>query len=206
MTPRVPFRPVLAAGLAILAAGCSAVEADPNRFERWGEAVASIRISADDAPSADRPGAPPLIAPDLSASRRAGLRQALAVEVIEPEQLWDARLGDLRGAMDVAQPVLQQVSNVAEASGRPLAPDTGEGVLIQLGAYSDEGAARAAFAAAVARAGGRLADAQPVLQRTSTVDGRTLVRLKAGPIPAGAAASACRAAGVTDRWCAVARS
>ena len=76
---------------------------------------------------------------------------------------------------------------------------TPTGRTIQLGAYSSPDAARQAWTRLKASAD--LAALAPVFEPVE-VQGRTLTRLKVGPVPNEAAADVCRAAAVADAWCA----
>lgn len=186
MTPGL-IRPVLVSALALAAAACGAVDSDPHRFERWGEAVASIPVSTTPAPSA--------------AERN--LRPALQVQVMDPHDLWDARDGRLRGVIDAAAPAVAEAVVTAardQITPRPR-PSLRQGMTIQIGAYGSEQAALAAWDAATARAPAAFSGLDPQLEEV-TVSGRQLVRLKAGPVPAADAPAVCRAAGVVDQWCA----
>jgi hypothetical protein len=51
------------------------------------------------------------------------------------------------------------------------------------------------------KASADLAALAPVFEPVE-VQGRTLTRLKVGPVPTEAAAAVCRAAAVADAWCA----
>lgn len=175
------LRPVLVSAAAVALTACGAVERDPHRFERWGEAVAAIPVSTTPAPTA--------------AERN--LRPALQVQVMDPHDLWDARDGRLRGVIDAAAPAVVEAVTVA-AQERPVLR---RGIHIQIGAYGSEQAALAAWDAATARAPAAFDGLEPRLEDV-TVSGRQLVRLKAGPVPAADAPAVCRAAGVTDQWCA----
>lgn len=200
-------RPVLVCGLALALGACGGVENDPNRFESMARAVAEIDVPmtpvSRDAPSVA--AAPP--------SQQAGLRPALTVQVMEPHDLWDARDGALQGALRqaVARTAAEAAPAAAQAAAdavarqashraglRPALPATGGGAVIQLGAFSTEDAARAAWADFGKN--GALAGLTPRFEAVS-VDGKRLTRLKVGPIPAEAAAHLCRAARVTDPWC-----
>lgn len=212
MTPRVPFRPVLALLLAMGLTACGAVESDPNRFENMAERVAAIPLDGSArATPADAPTARP------AADR--GLRPALRVEVLDPHALWDARDGGLDGVIQTASTrvaaaaapavvdgvvteVRQRVDGVARRV--PLRPALrmveADRPLVQLGAYSTEAAARAAWGRLQAGpAAEALQGLSPVLEPVE-VGGRRLVRLKT-PAPAAGAAALCAAAGVDDPWC-----
>jgi len=158
----------------------------------------------------------------------AGQRSPLRVEVMDPHDLWDARDGlrrtirqETATVADAAAPVIaraamgavvQQVSTravdaVRPAQGPGLRPNVSRGpaagphTVIQLGAYSSEAAARAAWTTVRSGAASQaLNGLSPVFER-ATVNGRALTRLKVAA-PATAAVAICRAARVSDPWCA----
>ncbi|NBB61408.1 hypothetical protein GVN18_19200 [Pseudomonas sp. ODNR1LW] len=70
--------------------------------------------------------------------------------------------------------------------------------MIQLGAFSSLAGAQAAWTRLKARAD--LSNLSPVFERVD-IDGRSLTRLKVGPIPVEAASALCAAAQVADPWC-----
>lgn len=72
------------------------------------------------------------------------------------------------------------------------------GRMIQLGAFSSPAGAQAAWARLKARAD--LSNLSPVFERVE-VNGRSLTRLKVGPVPTEAASALCAAAQVADPWC-----
>ncbi|MBF0664926.1 MAG: SPOR domain-containing protein [Brevundimonas sp.] len=203
MTPSLLIRPVLACLAAASLAACGMVEADPHRFETMGEAVAAIPLETE--------GATDAVAARTAAE--AGLRPALQVEVMDPHALWDARDGGLRGmaeaqggrlaaaaapaaARAVVRDVAARIDDAAARTGlRPsTAPRTAaDAALVQIGAYSSEAAARAAWARL------DLDGLSPVFEAVE-VDGRRLTRLKVRT-PADRAAAVCAAAGVDDPWC-----
>jgi hypothetical protein len=209
MTPTDLIRKGLM-GAAMLSLGaCGMVEGDPDRFETMAQRVADIRLSPR--ASQDAPAAP-------ATAAEAGLRPALRVEVLDPHALWDARDGGLRGVIEAAAPAVaeaaapaivqaasDQVSRAVSQNLRPAvaAPAVRQGAVIQLGAFSSEASAREAwtrFSTGEARAA--LSGLSPRFEPV-TVNGRQLVRLKVGA-PAAAAAEICRAARVSDPWCAAA--
>jgi hypothetical protein len=212
MTPSLLIRPVVVLVAAVGLNACSLVESDPHRFEKLANAVAAIDVDGADS-----------AAPPRRTAAEAGLRPALRVEVMEPHALWDARDG-LDAAVERAAPrlvaaaapavadaVVQQVSARVESASaraglRPAvttpprpAPRASRG-LVQLGAYSSEGAARAAWSRLKAgEAAWALNGLSPVYERVE-VGGRRLTRLKVAAPPAGADA-VCAAAGIDDPWC-----
>ena len=205
MTPRLLIRPVLVCLAAATLSACGMVEADPNRFENMARAVAAIPLEAGE----DRPASR---APVRTATE-AGLRPALRVEVMDPHALWDARDGGLRAMAEeqggriaaaaapaVAEAVVRDVSARVDGAAarvglRPARPPSprADVTLIQIGAYSSEAAARAAWTRL------DLKGLAPVFEPVE-VNGRRLVRLKT-PVSAARAAAVCAAAGVDDPWC-----
>ena len=204
MTPSLLIRPVLACLAAATLSACGMVDANPHRFEDMAEAVAAIPLDGQEA-------APQTTAPVRTASAT-GLRPALRVQVMDPHALWDARDG-LSGTVEaqgqrlaaaaapaVAEAVVQTVSTridsaAASAGLRPAraAAAPAPARLVQIGAYSSEAAARAAWDRL------DLAELTPVFE-SAEVGGRRLTRLKVRA-PAAAAAAVCAAAGVDDPWC-----
>ncbi|WP_312599510.1 SPOR domain-containing protein [Brevundimonas sp.] len=227
MTPAEATRPVLIAPALIAAvvgaaalAGCGAANGDPHRFGAFADQVAAV-----DVPLTPGGGLP---APRARSAEAAGLRpvrfSAMKVAVMDPHAMWDAR-DDQAGVRRVAEDaslrdaVIRVVQPtvavpVREAGGAKPAPEperaslmhdaglrrsTSSGRTIQLGAYSSPDAARQAWARLKTSAD--LAALTPVFESVQ-VQGRTLTRLKVGPVPGEAAASVCRAAAVADAWCA----
>ena len=113
----------------------------------------------------------------------------------------------------VARAMVQQVSDRIDAETTELRPALSRPpvaasaaanqarTVIQLGAYSTEAAARSAWAKARDGAARQaLAGLSPMFEAVE-VNGRTLTRLKVAA-PAAAATAICRAARVSDPWCA----
>ena len=207
MTPRLILRPVLACAAAATLSACGMIDSDPHRFESMAEAVAAIPLD-------DEADAAPAEAPAVRTASEVGLRPALRVQVMDPHALWDARDGGLRAmaaeqgerlavaaAPAVAEAVVQKASTrIASAAAglRPARPEREaaaprSGKLVQIGAYSSEAAARAAWARL------NLDDLTPVFEAVD-VEGRHLTRLKVRA-PASGAAAVCAAAGIDDPWC-----
>ena len=207
MTPSLLIRPVLVIAAAATLSACGMVDADPHRFENMARAVAAIPLDGQ-AERAD--------APVARTAAEAGLRPALRVQVMDPHALWDARDGGLRGMAEdqgqrfaaaaapaVADAVVREVSTRVDGAAartglRPAhaprpTPPRRPGKLVQIGAYSSEAAARAAWARL------DLDGLTPVYEAVE-VGGRRLTRLKVNA-PASAAAAVCAAAGVDDPWC-----
>ncbi|MFN7108393.1 MAG: SPOR domain-containing protein [Brevundimonas sp.] len=219
MTPAEATRPVLialacAGGLAL--AGCGAVDSDPHRFRSMAENVAAIDVPLK--PEGRRRSA-----------EQNGLRPArftpVKVAVMDPHAMWDARdaqVGIRHEAEDTglrdaviraAQPVVQAAApavvkaaaDEAVARFQPpmLRPASlsvpTQGRTIQLGAYSSPASAQQAWA--LLRARSDLAGLSPVFEEVQ-VNGRSLTRLKVGPVSTETAAAVCRSADVADAWCA----
>ena len=91
----------------------------------------------------------------------------------------------------------RKLGGMSTRTQTPALPAAGSAV-VQLGAFSSETAARAAWAEI--GKGGALAGLSPRFEAVE-VNGKRLTRLKVGPIPAQAAAGLCRAARVVDPWC-----
>lgn len=192
-------------GLLSLAAlgACGTSEADASRFQGMADRVASIEVPLDGQVKPVR------------TAHEAGLRGAnapLKVEVMTPYQLWDARDGVLppppanseiapalirAAAPAVAEAAVDAVKARAAEALRPAFP-RGGAKTIQLGAYSSEDAARAAWTRLSRDPA--LSDLQPTYERAE-VNGRVLTRLKVRADKASAA-DVCRAARIDDPWCA----
>jgi len=224
MTPSRMLRPVLVcltlSGAGLTTASCGMVDADPHRFESLAQKVADIRLDGSEAPASSTPAPTPL----TGTAAQSGLRSALRVEVMDPHALWDARDGIKSEAVSqaverqasavaeaaapaVARAVVQQVSTRATEAVRPsqaagLRPAaTGGRTVIQLGAYSSEAAARHAWTTVKAGAARQVLNGLSPVFEQATVNGRALTRLKVAA-PASAAGAICRAAQVSDPWCA----
>lgn len=196
MTPDAVIRPVLFV-LALSLAGCGAVEHDPHRFQAMGDRIADIDVpltaSAAGHAATPRRSGPKLFSP-------------VHVAVMSPHEMWDARDALALGRKPVlieaaafkddeapspvapAQPAPKVIRVAAPAPGRT----------IQLGAYSSEAGAKAAWGRM--QASGALNGLSPVFEPVE-VGGRSLTRLKVGPVPVETAANLCRAAQIADPWC-----
>lgn len=221
MTPSLLIRPVLALLLTAGVSACGMVESDPHRFESLAERIASVPLDGSEPAPRERAAVP--AAPAAAPLRVAelGLRPALKVEVMEPTALWDARYGVMEDAVGsaarAAAPVVVEAAvtetrariqhavertplRPALPADRPAAAPRAPGGLVQLGAFSSEQAARAAWSRLRSGAAGwALEGLSPTFEAVS-VNGRDLVRLKVRA-PAAGAAALCAAAGVDDPWC-----
>jgi hypothetical protein len=202
------------------------VEGDPHRFESLAQKVADIRLDGSEAQASLAPASAPssvTTGPLTGTAAESGLRSGLRVEVMDPHDLWDARDGlghairqESAAVVEAAAPavahaamgaVVQQVSARAADVARPVRTDglrsglSSARTTIQLGAYSSEAAARSAWTTVKAGAASHaLTGLSPVFERV-TVNGRALTRLKVAA-PTTAAVAICRAAQVSDPWCA----
>lgn len=189
-----PIR-MFAVASVVMLAGCAGQEGDTARFESWGEALAAVPVSASDnglrGPMGDR------------------TRDGMRVELVHPDVLWDARAVGFETALrDHAQTAMEdvavQVARDTVADATALAPAIvreavrPSGVSVQLGAFSSQAAAEAAWSRLESHGG--LAAAQPIYE-TVERDGRTLTRLRAWPVAAEVVSDVCHAAGAGD-WCA----
>lgn len=223
MTPRLMIRPVLVSlAAAVALTACSAAESEPDRFEAMAESVAAIplddagrrdaagRRSGDavprpdvrvevmdphalwDARDADMGAAVERAAPRIAAAAAPAVAEAVVERVSTRIDAAAARVG-LQPAND-SEPVV--------AAPRPpsAAAPTASGGLVQLGAWSSEAAARAAWdRLSRGEAAWALDGLTPVYEQVE-VNGRSLTRLKVRA-PASGAPAICAAAGIDDPWC-----
>ena len=206
MTSSRMLRPALVCLFALSGTGCSMVEGDPQRFEKLAQGIADIPLEG-------RSYVP-------RSAAEAGLRPAVRVEVLDPHDLWDARDGVVQQAVDRAVPAVVDAAApvvartiVARAerqfggnTGRTddlrpaLAPEVKRRT-IQLGAYSSDTAARAAWRRlSTGEAGVVLSDLEPRYEQVE-VSGRTLVRLKVSA-PADRIPAVCQSTRIDAPWCA----
>jgi len=202
MAQLAPHRPrvlvALAVGLAL--AGCGVNERDPQRFETLAESVAAIPVSAEARGEAT---AAPTQTP--AAPRRTGDKSPLKVELMTPHDLWDARdggkgrvrMGAVALPSGFRDPEAPPPARTASVPASPAAVTRS----VQLGAFSSEEGARAAWARLSRGADAAvLAGLQPVYEGVE-VGGRRLIRLKVAAAPDRAQAL-CRAVASADPWCA----
>ncbi|MCZ4107435.1 SPOR domain-containing protein [Brevundimonas diminuta] len=180
-----------AAALAL--AGCGVNESDPHRFESLAQSVASIPVSAE-----DKGEARPTFTPDRPRERAAPLK----VELMTPHELWDAREGLGAKVRLASAPTPTAYTDPEAPSAAVAAPKAAAAARqVQLGAYSSEDGARAAWARLSRGSGGAvLSGLQPVYEAVE-VGGRRLVRLKVA-VSAGQAQALCRDLAASDPWCA----
>jgi len=216
MTLSRSLRPVLAVLSGILVASCSAVEEGAFSFEALAHEVASISVDGQSQTSS--------VSLALPSSQELGLRPALhrdpqrpgslVVEVLDPHALWDARDGLRRsvtftpdmsamkaeGAQGLPhQRLPAQVAHGARPAPAPVASRPSLET-IQLGAFSSESAARAAWGrVSTGPAAEALAGLEPDFV-TAQINGRSVVRLRI-VAPSAKASAICRAADINDPWC-----
>lgn len=230
MTPVRATRPVLIT-LALTLAGCGGGEGAPQNFRAMAEHVAAIDIPMDPqaARSSGRPS--PLTAQEqglrpvkfspahvavMTPHEMWDARDALTGRAptvstdADGDGLRDAVVGMARPAVEAASHAAPAVVTkaIAERAAPADAPrlrpavvrsePNPAGRMIQLGAFSSPAGAQAAWARLKARTD--LSNLSPVFERVE-VDGRSLTRLKVGPIPTEAASALCAAAQVADPWC-----
>lgn len=195
MTPAPATRPVLIA-LSLLLAGCGDGEGQ-GRLEALADQVAGLDVPI-------RPDRPARTAAETGL-RPADFR-AVQVAVMDPHDMWDARdaqAASLRPAPLPTKTRGPEAPAVVETAATPaprIEADPSSPVVrtIQLGAYGDEKAARAAWAR-LSRADA-LSGLTPAFE-TVEVGGRVLTRLKVATGEGRSAAAICQAAGVDDPWC-----
>ncbi len=198
---RLPLAIAFSAG-ALTLASCGVNERDPHRFEALAQSVAAIPVSAEGEGEATA----------SAAGARAPRQRAapLKVELMTPHELWDAREGL------VAKEGLGRVRRTAAATPAASAypdfevpapavpterPSTPTARHVQLGAFSSEEGARAAWSRMSRSAGGAaLSGLQPAYEAVE-VGGRRLVRLKVAATPEQAQIL-CRDLAASDPWCA----
>lgn len=186
-------RVVALAAAALTLAGCGVNEADPNRFETLAQSVASIPVSAEDEGEVR-----PTVTPDQPRERAAPLK----VELMTPHELWDAREGVTARVRLASESTPTNDPDPETAPAVVAAPQPATAVRqVQLGAYSSEDGARAAWARLSRGPGGAaLSGLQPAYEAVE-VGGRRLVRLKVAASVEQAQAL-CRDLAASDPWCA----
>jgi cell division septation protein DedD len=229
MTPGLATRPVLIT-LALTLTGCGAVEGERHSFRAMAEHVAAIHIPLDPKdlgagrsaprPTAEEQGLRPakfspvhvaVMTPHEMWDAREALNSgaALVSADADGDGLRDAVVRMARPAVapaaQAAAPVVTRAvveqASVETPKLRPAVVRSephSAGRMIQLGAFSSPAGAQAAWTRLKARAD--LSNLSPVFERVE-IDGRSLTRLKVGPIPTEAASALCAAAQVADPWC-----
>jgi len=212
----------LAALLAVLGTAPGCMEAPTNdgrMFQRWAQVVADVPTSDEEAfaragRAAPKPGAEAK-APGVTLTAEAmGLRAPIRIDVVDPLELPNARDAGLRTiagfAEDAPARLQRAVFRTPEAapaatrgaSAARATPATGGRFAAQLGAFRSRAEAEAAWS----KVSARLPGVSPRFETVTVAGKGPMVRLKAGPLPtAEAAANVCRAAGVSDPWCAKAK-
>lgn len=174
---------------ALVLAGCGVNEGDPHRFEALAQSVASIPVSSGDEAAA--PGAAP-----RQAERKAA---PLKVELLTPHELWDVRDGGKPRVTLAATPAPYADLEAPPPVVAPARPASLRHV--QLGAFSSEDSARAAWSRLSRGAGGAVLSGLQPAYETVEVGGRRLIRLKVAA-SAEQAQALCRDLAASDPWCA----
>ncbi|HEY4587266.1 MAG TPA: SPOR domain-containing protein [Brevundimonas sp.] len=193
---RLPLAVAFSAG-ALTLASCGVNERDPHRFEALAQSVAAIPVSAE--------GEGEATASAAAASAPRQRAAPLKVELMTPHELWDARegLGRVRRT-SAATPAAASAYPDFEAPAPAVPterPSTPTARHVQLGAFSSEEGARAAWSRLRRSAGGAaLSGLQPAYEAVE-VGGRRLVRLKVAATPEQAQIL-CRDLAASDPWCA----
>ncbi|MBN8553584.1 MAG: SPOR domain-containing protein [Caulobacterales bacterium] len=191
----VSIRTIVATPLLVALGGCSLVEADPQRFERWAESVAAIPMT--DEPVGLRPAAFPAQVMGLRPAVDLGSRTPMRIEVVEAEELWEHRANGFQAAGEaLPHPVAEVVVERAVARAPVVAQQVVRTLThtVQLGAFSSRAAAEAAWS----RVAGHTAfsGTTPRYEEIQR-DGRTLVRLRTD-VAASHVRAACQAAQAGD--------
>lgn len=211
----VSLAAVVASGLSVSAC-MEPPRNDGRMFQRWAQAVSEIPTSDEEAVArdqrraqqtlarADGPAAP---APTVVLrSEASGLRPAMSIAVVDPLELPNARDMGLRAAMTVADAVMTErparMQPASMTASRPAAAASGAW-FAQIAAFRSRAEAEAAWAKLKSANGAVFANLSPRFQTVDLGAKGTWVRLQTSALPTQtAAAQVCRAAGVTDRWCA----
>lgn len=189
---------------------------DGRMFQRWAQAVSEIPTSDEQAVARDqrrgqqaRAAKPVEPAPTVVlTSAASGLRPAMSIAVVDPLELPNARDMGLRAAMTVADAVMSErparVQPVSMTVTGPAARTAATGTwFAQLAAFRSRAEAEATWRKLKAANAAAFAGISPRFQSVDLGAKGTWVRLQTSALPTqAAAAQVCRAAGVTDHWCA----
>jgi cell division septation protein DedD len=211
----VSLAAVVASGLSVSAC-MEPPRNDGRMFQRWAQAVSEIPTTDEEAVVRDQqraqqtlaraadpaPAAPAL--PTITLTSEAnGLRPAMSIAVVDPLELPNARDMGLRAAMTVADavaPARMQPASLTAAGKSSAAPGPW---FAQIAAFRSRAEAEAAWLKLKAANATLFASISPRFQTVDLGVKGTWVRLQTSGLPTqAAAAQVCRAAGVTDRWCA----
>ncbi len=215
----VSLAAVVASGLSVSAC-MEPPRNDGRMFQRWAQAVSEIPTTDAEAVARDQqraqqtlaraptPAAPTRTPTVVLRSEASGLRPAMSIAVVDPLELPNARDMGLRAAMTVADAVMgDRPARMQPASmtvTRPAARAAEAGSwFAQLAAFRSRAEAEATWRGLKASNAALFADISPRFQTVDLGAKGTWVRLQTSALPTqAAAAKVCRAAGVTDRWCA----
>lgn len=189
---------------------------DGRMFQRWAQAVAEIPTSDEEALARDQQRAQQTLARSAGpaaptptvvlTSAASGLRPAISIAVVDPLELPNARDMGLRAAMTVGDAMMGEgparVQPASMTVSRPVAASSGMW-FAQIAAFRSRAEAEAAWGKLKAANTAVFANLSPRFQTVDLGTKGTWVRLQTSALPTrAAAAGVCRAAGVTDRWCA----
>lgn len=189
---------------------------DGRMFQRWAQAVAEIPTSEEEALARDQQRAQQTLARSAGpaaptptvvlTSAASGLRPAISIAVVDPLELPNARDMGLRAAMTVGDAMMGEGPARAQPASmtvsRPVAASSGMW-FAQIAAFRSRAEAEAAWGKLKAANTAVFANLSPRFQTVDLGTKGTWVRLQTSALPTrAAAAGVCRAAGVTDRWCA----
>jgi hypothetical protein len=211
----VSLAAVIVSGLSV--SGClEPPRNDGQMFQRWAQAVAEIPTSDEEAAARDLNRARATLAqasaraPEPSGpaivltSEAAGLRPQMTINVVDALELPNARDLGLRGSLNVngAPARFQRASMTAPAPTASTGPPAA-GHVARIAAFHTRADAEKTWRRLRAAHADLLAGVSPRFETVDLGAKGTWVRLMTSPLPSrDAAAEVCRAAGVTDRWCA----
>lgn len=198
--------PVSLVAIAFGVAACNApAEGQPSSYQAWADKVATIPLTpADDAGmSSDAPRVSLPLDPQKPDDEPKPASR-MKVELVSPHQLWDLRNGPVKlptievsegGPLSVNAPVNAPAPRAAPSTSRPTGSQ-----LIQLGAYSTQAQAQAAWQRLSSGAGGNALGGLSPRFDPVEVNGRTLIRLRV-TASSQQAQSLCRSIAAADPWC-----
>lgn len=205
-----PLSAFLFTALALAACDGTAAQDGGSRYQQMAENVATIPLQ----PAGSAQGGSPVSLPLLPA-RETPNNSPLRVELLSPHQLWDQRNGPLKvPEIEVAEGTTRPVpvlvsSPTAPAAPTPAAPSATtsrtasplEFRTIQLGAFSSEDAARAAWQRILNGPNGTSVEGLSPQYEPADVNGRQLVRLRV-IARQDRAQTLCATVASADPWCA----
>ena len=210
----LPIACLMVASASLTACSEASDTATASTYQAWADKVATIPLTPQESSAVQHPTQVSL--PLDQAPDRDAPRPALKVELLSPHQLWDLRDGPLKvPSIEVAEgttaPVPVQTAapitptvTVAPVTSRPSAePVVADGTgfrTVQLGAFSNEQAARSAWTrltqgASASALSGLMPQFEP-----AEVSGRQLVRLRVSARE-DRVQQLCQTVAASDPWC-----